>query len=794
MQTLGPPNAKIMIVGDFPSQFETATGTPFMGPAGTELTKMLHEAGIAFSSCFTTMACPYTPPCKDPYEWIDFRRKPRDASFVPWKNGFAHGKIREGEERLLKQLLLVRPTIVICMGNLPLKIFTDRWGAGKWRGSVLQCQVGDLKFKVVPVLPMRTILADWSARATQVQDFRRVLRESASGEVIVPEKRYIIRPSFEAAVTYLHGLLDEMRKGPLRIACDIETRAGHIACIGFATSRRDAICIPLMCIERPEGYWSFEEELILWNLMRQVLTHVNLRIVGQNFLYDTQYFYRFLLVDIKIWWDTMVAQHCIFPGTPKALDYLASLYCEHYVYWKDDGKEWNAKTGEAQLWVYNCDDCCNTFEIMDVQVPIIEADPRLKSIWSFQQNVVVKRCVEAMHIGVRTDHTQKKSLSRELMTEMQARQAWIEDATGHALNIKSSPQMQRFFYEDLKFKVVVNRKTRKPTCDDDALEVFRTKEPAVRPLIRRIQELRSLGVFHSTFVEAKADIDGRMRSSYNPTGAETFRLSSSTNAFWSGINFQNIPKGDEETDDPAVLQLPNIRRLYVPDPGMVMFDMDLDRADLQVVVWEADDEELRDALRQGVDLHSLNAKTLFGLSAPLGEIKTKHFDKRQLAKAWVHGTNYGGGPRTMAITCGITIREAEALQKRWFQAHPGIKSWHQRTEATLMRHRHVENKFGYRYTFFDRVEGALPQALAWTPQSTVARVINQAWDQILTRVPGVQILIQVHDSLVGQFPIGQEEVIIPQILEAAKVTIPYDKPLVIPAGIATSTVSWGHCK
>lgn len=794
MQTLGPPTAKIMIVGDFPSQYESASGMPFMGAAGQELGKMLHEAGIAFSACFTTMASQYTPPCKDPYEWIDFRRKPKDASFVSWKNGWAHGKILEDEKRLVKQILAVRPNVVVCMGNLPLKILTDRWGVAKWRGSVLQCQLGDHEFKVIPVLPMRTIFADWSSRATQVQDFRRVKRHADSPKLVVPHKRYIIRPNFESTVAYLQGLLDSLSQGPLRIACDIETRAGHIACIGFATSKSDAICIPMMCVENKEGYWPIDQEIVLWRLMRQVLRHPNLRLIGQNFLYDTQYFYRFLLVDIKIWWDTMIAQHCLFPGTPKSLDYLASLYCEHYVYWKDDGKEWSAKTGEHQLWTYNCDDCCYTFEIMEVQVPIFETDPRLKAVWDFQQNKVVPLCVRAMNRGVKVDDVARKALSRELSNEIEERQKWIEDALGHPLNIKSAPQMQRLFYEDLRFKVVLNRKTKSPTVDDDALKSFGVKEPALRPLIRRIQELRSLHVFRSTFIEAKLDVDGRMRSSYNPGGTGTFRLSSSTNAFWSGINFQNIPNGSEEADDPNTLRLPNVRKLYIPDTGMVKFDMDLDRADLQVVVWEADDEELRAALREGVDLHSLNAKTLFGLSCGVGEVKARHNDKRQLAKAWVHGTNYGGGPRTMATACGITVHEAERLQKRWFQAHPGIEAWHRRTEAQLRTRRFVENRFGYRYTFFDRIDGALPEALAWVPQSTVACVINRAWDQILDRVPGVEILIQVHDSLVGQFPIGQESIIVPQILEAARVVIPYERELIIPAGIKTSTVSWGHCK
>src|SRR4029077_12934026 len=133
----------------------------------------------------------------------------------------------------------------------------------------------------------------------------------------------------------------------------------------------------------------------------------------------------------------------------------------------------------------------------------------------------------------------------------------------------------------------------------------------------------------STFINARLDVDGRLRCSFNPCGTYTFRYSSSKNAFWSGTNLQNIPKG-VEAKEPEDLELPNIRKLFVPDEGMTFFDMDLDRADLQVVVWKADDNELRQMLLEESDIHEENAK-LLGIS-------------RHLAKAWVHGTNYGGSP------------------------------------------------------------------------------------------------------------------------------------------------------
>lgn len=242
-------------------------------------------------------------------------------------------------------------------------------------------------------------------------------------------------------------------------------------------------------------------------------------------------------------------------------------------------------------------------------------------------------------------------------------------------------------------------------------------------------------------------------------------------------------------------KLPNIRKLFTPDPGWIFFDLDLDRADLQVVVWEAEDDGLKAALREGVDIHCLNAKTLFNLSAPVGEIKARHPAQRQLAKSWVHGTDYGGGPRTMAAACGITVHQAERMQARWFEAHPGIKRWHERVAGDLARTRTVWNKFGYRRFYFDRVDEVLPEALAWIPQSTVAITINSIWLRFDEELPNdCQVLLQVHDSLAGQVRFDRATETLARMRELSAIEIPYPDPLVIPVGIKTSQMSWGDCE
>lgn len=232
--------------------------------------------------------------------------------------------------------------------------------------------------------------------------------------------------------------------------------------------------------------------------------------------------------------------------------------------------------------------------------------------------------------------------------------------------------------------------------------------------------------------------------------------------------------------------LPNIKKLFLPDPGYIIADTDLDRADLQVVVWEANDDDLKQKLREGVDIHTANAADIFGNDQAKA--------KRPLAKAGVHATNYGASARTLARALGITVREAEFFQHRWFSAHPGIKDWHDRVMGDLQARREVRNQFGFRRYFLDRIESLLPQALAWIPQSTVAIVTNQGIQNLYNNLPEVDILLQVHDSTVWQVRKERFKSLLPEIHQALLVEIPYEDPLTIPVGLKASPLSWGDCK
>ena len=828
----GPIPARIMIVGEAPGEQEARQGVPFVGASGQELNRMLQEAGILRSECYVTNVCRVRPPNNDISAFVAMRRKDITAAHVSLRDKYVLPVVKQGFDRLLQEISLVQPNVIIAFGNLAMWALTGKWGVLKWRGSMLRAdawykpQETDERPKVIPSVHPAAVLRDWSLRPLVLTDLRRVAREVSSRSYSPPTWNFMIRPTFQQLSDLFEMLDTRLRSAqePVWLSLDIETRAGHIACIGIAWSNTDAVCIPLMCVEKPEGYWTLDEEThIVWRLSR-ILQHPSVAIRWQNGLYDAQYIWR--------WWhflprgrqDTMISQHALFAALPKGLGFLGSMYAKWYVYWKDEGKDWDPKLGEDQLWAYNCQDCVYTHEVGEVLIETAQS-LGLAAVHDFQQGLFWP-VLKAMTLGVRLHAEERDGLAREVTTEIELREKFLRDVLGHELNVNSSAQMIKLFYEDLKQKPNMTRaKKGVPghlTCDDEALRKIATREPLLKPIVDAISDIRTLRVFLTTFIQARASWDGRMRSSYNIGGNAqgasapySYRLSSSKDAFGSGANLQNIPSEKSKSAGKAkqrgtvaVLgdpyELPNIRSVYGPDPGFTFFDMDLDRADLQVVVWEADDAELKAALRTGADIHLLNTFAIEGKDPPpldeLVESHPKYPDHRgprkhlrEFAKVFCHATNYLGSAPTVAAHTGRSVHEIDRAQKRWFEMHPGILAWHKRTQDQISRFRFVENRFGYRWYIFDRLDNVLADAVAWVPQSTVACVINRAWQNIYSRLPEVQVLLQVHDSLAGQFPTHRKDFCVRRLREEASITVPYEDPLVIPVGIKTSEKSWGDC-
>lgn len=848
----GPIPARIMIVGESWGVDEENSGRPFEGVSGQEMNRMLQEAGIMRSECFVTNLVNRRPPNNEIGNWVATKKKDITSSHIPLFNRMVLPLIIEGYKQLLAEVKMVEPNIILTFGNWSMWALTDGkcFGVRKWRGSLLKNPMSGAK--LIPSIHPAAVLREWSMRNAVINDLRRVKKHCESKEYNFPEPKYLAQPSFTSTMGVLQGLLTRLDSAEvLWIEGDYETGIKHrnIKCLGLSWSRLDAICIPFMCLKSRDGWFNLDEETQIIFTLRRLLTHPNARVRWQNGLFDVQYTYRYWHFVPRCDQDTMISQHAIFSDSPKALGYMASLYAENFIYWKDEGKteadEAPSYEKELEGWIYNCKDCTYTREVGESQLQTVKF-LGLEKVHAFQQ-AMFWPVLRAMIRGVKIIPEQRNKLAAEIQEQLASRQEILNTILGHEINPRSPTQMKNLFYGDLGQPEIWTRATKhapaRLTCNDEALQKIASREPLMKPIVNCIADIRTMEIFLGSFILAKLDVDGRMRCSYNIGGSEsgktapkTYRLSSSENAFGSGTNLQVIPSEKSKSVGKAAQRghiamlgdpysLPNVRSLFGPDANCSFFDLDLDRADLQVMAWDADEPLLKAALKMKVDLHLLNVYVLDAKDPPpleeLVETHPKYADhrgprklKREFAKVFCHATDYLGKARTVAAATGRSVYETERAQNIYLSTYKGIKTWQDNIIAQVRKHRFVENKFGYRWYIFDRIDDSvMPEAVAWIPQSTVSIIINRIWMNLYQGVPeaewnfetlhlmkllqgngtGIEVLMQVHDSLVGQFPTYRTAECVAKIMELSKIIVPYDDPLIIPTGIGISDQSWGAC-
>jgi uracil-DNA glycosylase len=529
------------------SDHADSSGHIMAGSSGLELTKILNELGIDRADTITESVLATW--VADPKRLVDGKKKDENVRLI---NGhYVSDVVIAGIQNLFKRIGENPDRLIIGFGDIPLMALTGNNSVSKYRGSMFQTPYG----KFLPTYHPRMVHKVWKWRFILKMDIARALN-SESFEP--PEYDFVIRPTFEIASTYLNGVIMQLDNATskIHISCDIETsRHTETSCVGLGFSRTKAICIPILDFTTKNySYWERDQEIFLIKLLRTILTHPMAAISGQNYSYDEQYFGRNWGFVCKADYDAMLMHHVLYPGElPKGLDFISSMYCQYHMYWKDDGKEMHdaVKTtaDHDKYWLYNCKDAVATWEAVE-NLKVALADRGLTEVWEFQHSMMEPLLMTMLN-GVKYDREQQikwRFQLDELMGHYEAffnrllpdSRFWTKGKPWY----RSPTKLKTFLYDILKMPLQIDRKTKRPTTSDQALQTLIKKEPLLKPLLEKILEYRSLGVFKATFLAMEVGSDKRMHSSYNLAGTVTFRLSSRSDSFGTGGNLQNIPKGD----------------------------------------------------------------------------------------------------------------------------------------------------------------------------------------------------------------------------------------------------------
>jgi uracil-DNA glycosylase len=135
---VGDPNAALMVVGEGPGEQEDRQGEPFVGRAGKLLTQLIEGIGLTRADVYIANVVKCRPPGNRDPQPVEI-----DAC-APW---------------LDRQLELVRPAVVVTLGNFATKLLLDtKEGITRLRGRAFPFSRAGVDATLVPTLHPAAVL------------------------------------------------------------------------------------------------------------------------------------------------------------------------------------------------------------------------------------------------------------------------------------------------------------------------------------------------------------------------------------------------------------------------------------------------------------------------------------------------------------------------------------------------------------------------------------------------------------------------------------------------------------
>ena len=267
-------------------------------------------------------------------------------------------------------------------------------------------------------------------------------------------------------------------------------------------------------------------------------------------------------------------------------------------------------------------------------------------------------------------------------------------------------------------------------------------------LPRRVLDWRQLSKLRSTYTDALVKQINpetkRIHTSYAQAIASTGRLSS------TDPNLQNIPIRTEEGR--------KIRQAFVPEKGHVLLSADYSQIELRLLAHVAGIETLRQAFRDGQDIHAMTASEVFGIP-----VEGMEASVRSRAKAINFGIIYGISPFGLARQLAIPQGEAKKYIESYFEKFPGIRDYMETTKTFARENGYVQTIFG-RKCHTPGIQDKNPARRNFSERAAINAPLQGAAADIIKRamirIPGAledcglgaRMLLQVHDELIFEVP------------------------------------------
>jgi DNA polymerase-1 len=535
------------------------------------------------------------------------------------------------------------------------------------------------------------------------------------------------------------------------VCLSVESHAGYYIPVGHKEGRN----LPLAAVR---------------GALKPILDDPSRRLVFHNAKYDLPILDRHGLLPTGLerpgkLVDTMVAAYLSNPGERQlSLDDLSQRHFGHVMIPIEDligkggrgaaNKQKNfSETPIADACRYGAEDADITFRLWELYEKDLKEKELLDLFFEMEMALVpVLLSMEGKGVGL--DVEALKVLAGRLTLEIAQLEKDIHGLAGEEFNIGSPTQLQVILFEKLGLKPGKKTKTGYST-DADVLSKLEGEHDIIAKLLDHRESTKLLNTYIEALPTMVHPLSGRVHTSYSQVIAATGRLSS------INPNLQNIPIRTESGR--------LIRQCFIPSPGRVLLCADYSQIELRLLAHLSGDPVLRDAYRQGLDIHTRTAAGLYKVA----EDKVTS-DMRRSAKVVNFGVLYGMGSGRLAAQLKIPRSEAAAFIENYFATFALVDAYITGTVDKGRSLGYVQTLAGRRRYLPDllsdnrMMKENAERIAANTPiQGSAADLIKIAMIRIQQELEAgslkCDMLLQVHDELVFEVD--------PSDLEAARAMI-----------------------
>ena len=740
----GSLDAEIAVVGEGPGNEEIKARSPFVGISGRLLWSELAKLGVDRSQCFVYNAVPCFggPP-----------RTPTAQEVEVWRH------------HLLDVLSKTKARVILALGAWAAKAVLG--GAKpvmeRLHGTVHNATIGDRSVKcVICYHPSAVIRYSKNLGAFQsdlrvaVETLRSVEREVGFPGFEIVDNEFVMETMVRSAVA------------AGRVSIDVEVagggniwRGGNLIWVGVYVPGHPVFAVNVR---------NYDVLSLLAEPMREIFRKTSVR-VGHNCGYDAQVLRYYGLIDDGDYFtdDTYLLAHLIDSNASLSLKELAVRLLGFDKYWTkviDEGTGTTVASAIArnadllsdnEIAEYNAMDCYACWRLYEHLMGHIVKDESLHAVYRRIVMPASRVLMDVQWNGLLIDTDALDRVASECSMQVSEIEARLNEAIGEKVNWSSYKQVSSILFDKLGLKPVRSTDKGAASTDDASLRMLKGKHEVVDLLISYREWSKRLSACKT--IRSAISKDGRIHAKFSLAGTVSGRSSTSE------PNIQNFERGK------------GIRDTVVAPPGFKLVEIDFSQIELRWMAQVYGEENLRQALASGEDIHRRTAAMALG--KPADQVTP---EERMLGKTANFSLGYGAGPNKLAVILrrddlvvdevarrileGVGVEPegdpvlalATRLHDAFHKLFPGIRRAHTYVGRMLSTVGRVRTVFGrvFRPTLFVNQESAVREAANFIVQSPAADTMWLCLPRVASVAEslGGKIINVVHDSVLAEIPEG----------------------------------------